>query len=313
MEKRCAPFLNQIKSKERITLLKNENIISNDKKVAETFHKVFSNVVKTLNISLNPYLISGTCQTDPVLHFIEKFSKPPSIINIKNRMNNSNCTFSFKFETQEKFSKLIQDLNWNKATQKYDISIKILKKNSEILSYILYHNFNFNNSLFSKVFPNNLKKADITPVFKKDEQFLKNNYRSVSILPSVSKIYEHCPYNQINDYFHSLFSKLQCRFRKRFNAQHYLLILIEKCREALDKRGYAGILLTDLSKAFECINHELLLAKLHAYGFSLESLTFIQSYLSNQIRRFKINSSFSEYRNAESGVPQGSIPGPLFF
>ena len=125
-------------------------------------------------------------------------------------MSNSNFTFSFKFETQEKFSKLIQNLNCNKATQQYDIPIKILKEHSEIFSYILYHNFN--NSLFSKVFPNSLKKADITPVLKKDENVLKNNYRSVSILPSVSKICERCIYDQINDYVHPLFSKLQCGF-----------------------------------------------------------------------------------------------------
>ena len=114
---------------------------------------------------------------------------------------------------------------------------------------------------------------------------MKNNYKPVSILPSVSKIYEHCIYDQINDYFHPLFSKLQCGFRKEFNAQHCLLVLVEKCREVLDKRGYAGILLTDLSKAFDCINHELLIAKLHPYGFSLESLTFIQSYLTSRIQR----------------------------
>ena len=91
-----------------------------------------------------------------------------------------------------------------------------------------------------------------------------------------------------------------------------MLVSVEKCLEVLDKRGYAAILLTDLSKAFDCINHVLLIAKLHAHGFSLESLTFIQSYLTNQIQRVKINSSFSEYSNVESGVPQGSISGPLF-
>ena len=153
----------------------------------------------------------------------------------------------------------------------------------------------------------------MTLVYKKYEKFLKNNYRPVSILPSVSKIYERCIYDQINYYFHPLFSKLQCGFRKQFNAQHCLLVLVEKCRGFLDKWGYTGILLTDLSKAFECINHELLIAKLHAYGFSLESLIFIQSYLTNQIQRVKINSSFSEYSNVESGVPQGSISGPPFF
>ena len=92
-----------------------------------------------------------------------------------------------------------------------------------------------------------------------------------------------------------------------------MLVLVEKCREVLDKRGYAGILLTDLSKDFDCINHELLIAKLHPYGFSLVSLTFIQTHLANGIQRVKINSSFSEYSNVESGVPQGSISGPLFF
>ena len=160
MEKVAPLFSNKIKSKERITLIENENIISNDKKVAETFHELFSNVVKCLNISQNPYLISGTSQTDPVLQSMEIFSKHPSIINIKKRMNNSNYTFFFKFETQEKFSILIQNLNCNKATEQYDIPIKILKENSEIFSYILCHNFN--NYLFSKVFPSSLKKADIT-------------------------------------------------------------------------------------------------------------------------------------------------------
>ena len=127
-------------------------------------------------------------------------------------MSNSNCTFSFKFETQEKFSKLIQNLNCNKATQQYDIPIKILEENSEIFLHILYHNFN--NSLFSKVFPNSLKKADITPVFKKEEKFLKNNYRTVSILPGVSKIYEGCIYDQISDYFHPFFQDCNVDFEK---------------------------------------------------------------------------------------------------
>ena len=94
------------------------------KKVAETSQKFFSNVLKCLNISQNPSIISGTSQTNPVLQSIEKFSKRPSIINIKKRMNNSNYTFSFKFESQEKFSKLIQSLNCNKATQQYDIPTK---------------------------------------------------------------------------------------------------------------------------------------------------------------------------------------------
>ena len=82
--------------------------------------------------------------------------------------------------------------------------------------------------------------------------------------------------------------------------------------EALDKRSYGGMLLADLSKALYCISHELLIEKLNANSFSLESLTFIQTYLSNRIWRVKINFSFSGYSNVESGVLQGSISGPLF-
>ena len=132
---------------------------------------------------------------------------------------------------------------------------------------------------------------------------MKYNYRPVSILPSVSKIYQRSICDQINDCFHPFFSKLQCGFRKEFNAQHCLLNLVENCPEVLDKRGYDRFLLTDLSKASDCINNELLIAKLHVYGFTLKSLKFIQSYLTNRIQTVKINSSFSEYSNVESGVP----------
>ena len=125
-------------------------------------------------------------------------------------------------------------------------------------------------------------------------------------------MYKRCIHNQINDCFHLLFPKVQCRFRKGFNAQHCLLVLVWICHEILDKRDYAGILLTDLSKAFDCINHKLLIAKLHAYGLSLELLTFIESCLSYQIQRVKINSFFSEYGNIESSAPQWTISGPRF-
>ena len=81
----------------------------------------------------------------------------------------------------------------------------------------------------------------------------------------------------------------------------------------MDKGGYAGLLLTDLSKAFGCIDHELLIAKLRTYGFNIESLELIQSYLHDRIQRVKINSSFSHWSNVESGIPQGSIKGPLLF
>ena len=108
-------------------------------------------------------------------------------------------------------------------------------------------------------------------------------------------------------------SKLQCCFRKGHSPQHCLLGLIEKCHKVLYKWGFAGLLLTDLSKVFNCINHKLLIAKLHVYGFNIKSLEFIHSFIHDRIQRVKINSSISHWSNVESGIPQRSIKGPLLF
>ena len=107
----------------------------------------------------------------------------------------------------------------------------------------------FNNALSSSQYPNGLKYADVTPVFKKDDKSEKSNYRPISILPNLSKVYERIMQNQIYPYLNKNFSKYQCGFRKGFSAQHCLIAMIEKWRQSLDSGGQAAAVLTDLSKA----------------------------------------------------------------
>ena len=115
---------------------------------------------------------------------------------------------------------------------------------------------------------------------------------------------------KFSSFMDSYLSKQQCGFRKGYSPQYCLLMMLGKWKNAVDKGKRFGELLTDLSKAFDCLSHELLIAKLHAYGFDLPALKLIQSYLSNRKQRTKINATYSSWEEILFGVPQGSILSP---
>ena len=108
-------------------------------------------------------------------------------------------------------------------------------------------------------------------------------------------------------------SKYQCGFRKGYNAQHCLLAMIEKWKKTVDNGNVFGALLTDLSKAFDCLPHDLIIAKLNSYGFNLTALNLSHNYLTKRKQKTKINHSYSSWEDIVFGVPQGSILGPVFF
>ena len=171
----------------------------------------------------------------------------------------------------------------------------------------------YNKSVKDGIFPNTLKMADLTPCHKHEETTEKSNYRPLSILPTVSKVFERIMNDQAYKYMNKYLSPYLCGFRKGFSTQYSLIGMLEKWKLALDKSGCAGALLTDLSKAFDCLNHELLIAKMDAYGFDHASLVLISSYLSDRKQRTKVNNHFSNWSDITSGIPQGSIIGPLLF
>ena len=310
--KTVKPFLSdKTKVDDKITLVDNGEIVTEDCKTAEIFNEYFSMIIPNLNITPNTEVLSDVGQIDdPVLKAIKKYEKHPSIIAISNKTK-TNSSFTFHQPSRREIEKQIQNLDVLKACREDDIPTKIIKENSEIFTDVIEKNLS---TCFVKAqFPNSLKLADVRPIHKKDSRNEKSNYRPVSILSNISKIYERIIAAQITVFFDNILSKYQCGFRKGFSAQHCLLRLIETWRKYIDSGKVAGALLTDLSKAFDCISHDLLIAKLYAYGFDMQAITLVHSYLSDRKQRVKVSNTFSSWSNIIYGVPQGSILGPLLF
>ena len=139
-----------------------------------------------------------------------------------------------------------------------------------------------------------MKIANITPVHKKGEPTNKENYRPVSVLPLLSKVFERLLYDQLSAYLEKYLNTLLCGFRKAHSTQHALFKFLQAWQEELDKSGLVGTILIDLSKAYDCLQHHLLVAKFEAYDVDKTGLSLIYDYLSNRKQRTKINPSYSD-------------------
>ena len=136
---------------------------------------------------------------------------------------------------------------------------------------ISFRKYYATNLLMELIKTNTLKLAEIIPTFNKDDRSDNENYRPISLLPAVSKIYEKDLNDQLNGYFDSIFPPIQCGYRKGNNTQNCLLILLQRWRKSLHFKQAAGMLLTDVSKAFDCIRKYLFITKCDAYGVDLNS------------------------------------------
>ena len=249
-------------------------LVNNDE-IAKTFNKHFAETVEKLSTfewpSTNEDLTEET-----VTKIIKKFKNNPSVLKIKSR-----------YLIQEKFSfrpvsvkdvESVKNIPSNKASGG-DIPIQILKQSGftyQILTDCI------NDAINKGVFPESWKIANITPAHKKDEPTNKENYRPVSVLPLLSKVFQRLLYIQLSEYLEKYLNTLLCGFRKAHSTQHALFKLLQPWQEELDKSSFVGTILMDLSKAYDCLPHDLLVAKFEAYGINKTGLSLIYDYLSNR-------------------------------
>ena len=299
-------------SRNKISLIEGNKIITEDSDVAETLNNYFDAAVSLLRINEpSQHLTENHHVIDPIDSILLTFSNHPSILTINSIMINSSSSFSFHITTLTEIQNEINSLDTKKSNPVNSISAQHLKAYADICSNYL-HNI-INSCIINSSFDDGMKLADISPIHKKDEFTNKSNYRPISGLPAGSKIFGRIIQGQIGHYMETFLSPYLCGYRKGYSVQHALIALLEKLRVSLDNKGYGGAILMDLSKAFDTLNHDLLIAKLHAYGFSRNALKLIKSYLSNRWQRTKINNSYSSWIELLRGVPQGSILGPLLF
>ena len=165
------------------------------------------------------------------------------------------------------------------------------------------------------VFPSVFKTAKVVPVFKKDSKLDYSNYRPISMLSDIKKILEKLMYKRLYTFLNNnnIIYNLQFGFRKHYSTSHALINITENIRKTLDDRNIGYGVLVDFQKAFDTVDHQILLAKLNHYGIHGASNDWFKSYLSNCNHYVSINGFDSGLTSINCGVPQGCVLGPLLF
>ena len=214
---------------------------------------------------------------------------------------------------QEEIQNAIINLKNSNSSGYDEFTSKFVKLSSPLLIPALEKLFNM--SLSSGIYPSNLKTAKVLPIYKKGDSKSLNNYRPISILSTLNKIYEKILYTRLVSYIEkfNIFYKFQFGFRTNHSTEHALIEIVDQIRLSIDKNELTCGIFIDLSKAFDTVNHDILLKKLDHYGIRGNALNLFRSYLKNRKQYTMIENYKSKTSNISCGVPQGSVLGPLFF
>ena len=225
----------------------------------------------------------------------------------------TDCTFAFEHFTDDDVRAALTKLKPSATFDANGISSYILKKCIDIV--VPYLKTLFNLCLDQSIFPEDWKLAFVTPIYKKGNREEPNNYRPISVLPNLSKLFEALLYRQISKYFvtGNLLSVRQSGFRPTYSCETVLLRINDLILSSFEKRQNVLAMFFDLSKAFDTIDHSLLLGKLKRYGCNAAAVQLFASYLSNRKFCVKFNGKVSIEKRLMFGVPQGSVLGPFLF
>ena len=235
----------------------------------------------------------------------------------KNYYAKTSCNISYEFEfsnvSEEDVKKTLISLDTSNAAGLEQIPAKFLRDGAEVLVVPLGNIINL--SIKLSTFPQECKIAELKPIFKKGARTDPKSYRPISLLPLVPKIIEKSIHFQIEDFFNKkkLIYMYQSGFRTNHSTDLCLAQLIDFVATGLDKQMYTGTLLVDLQKAFDTLDHGVLLETMKYFGFRASVIKWFESYLSN--RKFLVctDNLFFEAGTLKYGAPQGSILGPLLF
>ena len=237
----------------------------------------------------------------------------PTNIFANNQIPQFNSTFEFKEIKIKSVFKQLSNLKTNKSTGLDGISAKLLKDAAAIIAPTLTDIFN--QSLKSSVFPKIWKEGKVTPIYKFGDRSNMSNYRPTTVLPILSKILELLVHTQIYSYLseHKILSQSQFGFRPKLSTSTALAFFTDSILDNADNGLITASVFLDLSKAFDTVDHNILLCKLKLIGLDSKSLNWFESYLSNRLQKTSISNTLSSPLPVSVGVPQGSILGPLLF
>ena len=279
--------------------LKNSDIFLNDSGKIITDQNSVSNKFNNYFINVGESLSS-------------KIPKPNT--KFQDYLKNPNQhSFFIEESTKYEVADIIKTFGDNKASDIYGISAKFVKLGGPTLSHII--SILFNKSVNQGIFPDELKNAKVIPIHKDDSIFEVSNYRPISLLPIFSKIFEKLMYARIIGFINknNILYKNQFGFQKNMSTELAVNALLNNIINALDNKERGLCIFLDFAKAFDTVNHDILLSKLEYYGIRGLALDWFKSYLHNRMQCTEVGDTQSKLDYIKCGVPQGSVLGPLLF